>query len=300
MNRAVGHRGAEAAAVIGVLMMGAPDDTPAQSLEAAAGAAFTSPDHSALAFGFTPHLPGPLAVGLSLVRFGSSDASLWGGSLDLFLFRGGRSRLYGAASVAGGWLSGDQTGDWGSWSAGAGLELIRSPFIIAAEARYRTFPDLEQSGPELTIRLAIPLGHSAASTSPPAASPAALSAVQAALRAMGTPYVWGGTDQNGFDCSGLIQYAWGQQGVALPRRSIDQARAGRAVEPRLDRLLPGDILTFATAGPGVSHVGLYLGEDRFIHSSSRGVVISRLVVEDPAGRWWRDRWVGARRVGPGS
>src|SRR5207244_5891426 len=96
--------------------------------------------------------------------------------------------------------------------------------------------------------------------------------VRTALDALGTPYVWGGTADNGFDCSGLIQYAYGRHGIRLPRMSRDQASAGAEVTPVIDALRPGDILLFsARPGAGVTHVGMYVGELKFIHSSSRGV-----------------------------
>ena len=69
--------------------------------------------------------------------------------------------------------------------------------------------------------------------------------VKTALDALGTPYVWGGTAENGFDCSGLVQWAYSQHGIRLPRLSRDQARAGSEVTPVLDALRPGDILLFA-------------------------------------------------------
>jgi cell wall-associated NlpC family hydrolase len=121
--------------------------------------------------------------------------------------------------------------------------------------------------------------------------------VGAALAAAGTPYRWGGNEANGFDCSGLIQYAYGQAGIAVPRRSVEQAGVGRPVERNPRALLPGDILAFsAVPGGEVTHVGLYLGDDRFVHSAADGVRISRLSASDPDGRWWVERWVGARRV----
>ena len=123
--------------------------------------------------------------------------------------------------------------------------------------------------------------------------------VQTAIESLGTPYIWGGTADNGFDCSGLIQYAYGQHGIRLPRMSRDQARAGAEVSPVVDALRPGDVLLFsARPGAGVTHVGMYVGELKFIHSSNRGVKLSRLDPQDPEGAYWLDRWVGARRIIP--
>ena len=121
--------------------------------------------------------------------------------------------------------------------------------------------------------------------------------VRSALDVIGTPYVWGGTAANGFDCSGLVQWAYAQHGIRLPRMSRDQARAGQEVTPSLEALLPGDVLLFAAQpGGGVTHVGMYVGEQKFIHSSNDGVKLSRLESQDPDGAWWVARWVGARRI----
>jgi cell wall-associated NlpC family hydrolase len=126
------------------------------------------------------------------------------------------------------------------------------------------------------------------------------SIIATATEAMGRPYEFGGTGENGegFDCSGLIQYAYGKHGIALPRRSTDQARAGKKVNRKLSSLQPGDLLTFTNRGGPVTHVGLYVGGGRFIHSATRGVQISTLSAEDPYGRWWYKRWVGVRRIVP--
>lgn len=118
-----------------------------------------------------------------------------------------------------------------------------------------------------------------------------------ALDALGTPYVWGGTAANGFDCSGLVQWAYAQHGIRLPRMSRDQARSGREVPPVAEALQPGDILLFAAQpGGGVTHVGMYVGEQKFIHSSNSGVKLSRLESQDADGAWWVARWVGVRRI----
>jgi cell wall-associated NlpC family hydrolase len=114
---------------------------------------------------------------------------------------------------------------------------------------------------------------------------------------MGTPYRWGGTDANGFDCSGLIQYAYGQVGIVLPRTSRDQSRMGSGVDRQVDALRPGDILAFSSDGTSrVTHVGLYVGDGQFIHSSSTGVKLSSLLADDGDSRWWQQRWIAARRI----
>lgn len=123
--------------------------------------------------------------------------------------------------------------------------------------------------------------------------------VQTALEVLGSPYQWGGTAENGFDCSGLVQYAYARHGIRLPRTSRAQAQAGTPVPVDLDSLQAGDILTFAAQrGGAVTHVGMYIGDGRFIHSSSTGVKLSRLSSADPEGAYWIPRWVGVRRVLP--
>ena len=170
----------------------------------------------------------------------------------------------------------------------------------------------------LALALAGCSGNPASTAPEPVPSPAGVSAAEAieakqhadmmeegvvasARLALGKPYLYGGTGQGstGFDCSGLIQYAYAQQGISLPRVSTAQATAGREVEKSLEALARGDILTFASqpGGSKVSHVGLYLGDGRFIHSSSsKGVMESALSGTDPNGQWWFVRWVGVRRV----
>ena len=116
--------------------------------------------------------------------------------------------------------------------------------------------------------------------------------VEVALESIGTPYEWGGTDANGFDCSGLIQFAYGRFGIRLPRTSAAQMRAGSPVDPEAALLRPGDVLGFSgDRSRKTSHVGLYIGGDEFIHSSSSGVRISTL-----RNRYWRDNLVAVRRI----
>ena len=122
--------------------------------------------------------------------------------------------------------------------------------------------------------------------------------VATALQEMGQPYVWGGTGNGngGFDCSGLIQYAYGRHNVPIPRTATGQANAGIAMPPDIEKLLPGDILVFSDRGDAPTHVGLYVGEGKFIHSAAKGVLLSRFADDDSEGRYWLRRWVGVRRI----
>lgn len=117
----------------------------------------------------------------------------------------------------------------------------------------------------------------------------ATSLTRSAMRFIGTPYVFGGTRPNGFDCSGYVQHVYAMLGIHLPRTADAQYDAGRRIATSMK---PGDLVFFHTYAPGVSHVGIYLGNDKFIHSSSsHGVAISNL-----HNVYWAPRYLGAKRV----
>ncbi|MBI3047870.1 MAG: C40 family peptidase [Acidobacteria bacterium] len=134
-----------------------------------------------------------------------------------------------------------------------------------------------------------------AEPAPPPAGPAAAGmlagVIRTALEFLGAPYRNGGSDPSGFDCSGFVQWVFGRHGLALPREVRDQYQVGRDVD--LDDVRAGDLLFFETVSRGASHVGIALGNGRFVHApSSRGVVR----VEPYAASYWARRFVGARRV----
>lgn len=109
-------------------------------------------------------------------------------------------------------------------------------------------------------------------------------------KVVGTPYRWGGTTTAGFDCSGFILYIFDKFNLDLPRTSKTQAKVGTQVDQ--DDLRPGDLVFFNTDGIGISHAGIYIGNNQFAHSSSsRGVTISRL-----SDSYYKNRYVTARRV----
>jgi cell wall-associated NlpC family hydrolase len=114
-----------------------------------------------------------------------------------------------------------------------------------------------------------------------------------AMGFMGIPYKWGGaTPEAGFDCSGFVQFVFRQAtGVILPRSSFDQVHQGVSVTQ--DELQPGDLVFFNTMRARFSHVGIYIGENRFIHAPSRGKTVE---IVDITNSYWQKRYNGARRL----
>jgi cell wall-associated NlpC family hydrolase len=119
-----------------------------------------------------------------------------------------------------------------------------------------------------------------------------------AERYIGVKYKWGGeSPKTGFDCSGYTQFVFARHGVKLPRTSRSQALVGQQI---LDyrALRAGDLIMFAENGKPISHVAIFAGRDRIIHSSSSGKGVRYDDLRSQRGTWFRNHMVVARRVAP--
>jgi cell wall-associated NlpC family hydrolase len=115
--------------------------------------------------------------------------------------------------------------------------------------------------------------------------------VRRALGYLGTRYRYGASSARGFDCSGFTSYIYRQHGISLPHNSAAQYRMGKPVSR--SELRPGDLVFFRTRGNRISHVGIYIGNGKFVHASSaRG----RVRVDTLTSGYYHQRYVGARRI----
>ena len=172
---------------------------------------------------------------------------------------------------------------------GNSIGYIRSDYVQLIQIPYE---NRDSSNPPLFFRKgkSIGLTPSASALNGEYASATAQKIISTARQYIGVPYLWGGTTSNGFDCSGFVQYVFKLNGITLPRTSKEQYTVGAWVSK--SNLIPGDLVFFNTNGSGVSHLGIYIGNGQFIHSSSsKGVTISEL-----SNSYWAARYYGARRV----
>jgi len=108
-----------------------------------------------------------------------------------------------------------------------------------------------------------------------------------------TPYRYGGNSaNNGFDCSGFVDHVYRQTlGISLPRTSHEISRVGKPISP--EELSPGDLVFYNTQHASFSHVGIYVGDGKFVHSPRTGESVR---TEQMQMRYWRTRYDGARRI----
>ncbi|MGQ0577763.1 MAG: C40 family peptidase [Betaproteobacteria bacterium] len=116
-------------------------------------------------------------------------------------------------------------------------------------------------------------------------------AVAVAREMIGKPYRYAGDTPAGFDCSGLVQYSYGRAGVRMPRATPAQRSATTLISVR--SLRPGDLLFFDQEGKKASHVGMYLGDGRFVHAPATG---GRVRTDSLRSEYWKKHFVEARRI----
>jgi cell wall-associated NlpC family hydrolase len=216
-----------------------------------------------------------------------------------------------------------------NWSYGAGVSIpLASAIDVFGESRWRlsryVLPTASGAPPTTTeIRAGITLhfGHGGTSggltsgsrersadvnpllrlpTTIPSGTSSASSrrVLSTADEYVGVPYRYGGTSPStGFDCSGFVQYVFARQGVELPRTARQQAQVGDGLAPDWRAVQAGDLVMFQENGR-ISHVAIYAGHNRIIHSSSSGGGVRYDDLSTQRGEWFMDHMVAARRVTP--
>jgi len=111
-----------------------------------------------------------------------------------------------------------------------------------------------------------------------------------ATRLKGIPYRYGGRNKKGFDCSGLVYYSHQKMGIGVPRTSLEQFKSAYPIQRKL--LHPGDLVFFYLNRKRVSHVGIYVGKNKFVHAPKSGKTVTTASLNDP---FWRQRYAGAGR-----
>lgn len=126
----------------------------------------------------------------------------------------------------------------------------------------------------------------------PVLDPLRAQVIFTAMQMVGVPYLWGGSTPAGFDCSGLVQYAYSNAGLRLPRTAADQFAA--ATPLTIEDAVAGDLLFFNDRSR-TSHVAIYLGDGRFVHAPNGGNSVS---LDDLQTSYWRKHFSGAGRIIP--
>ncbi len=281
---------------LGISSLGtqAPGQNPSSVVWATDADLMLGPVNAGLGEGFMPYSFAGIGMQSSAQPTGFTDAlRTWsyGGGLQLALGRvlsvSGEARSRHLAAIA---TPADSQFVRGiEYRVGIGLHFGGGRQRSSVYSR-RTSDNPPRAGrPSRSTRTTWPVSTTSASG-------AARRVVPTAERYIGTPYRYGGdSPRTGFDCSGFVQYVYGLQGVNLPRTSRQMAGSGVAVDPSPRSLAVGDLLLFSQGGR-ISHVAIYAGSGRFIHSSSSGNGVRYDDFDTGRGRWFADHMVAARRV----
>lgn len=148
----------------------------------------------------------------------------------------------------------------------------------------------QHSNIRLLLLLALLTGCARAPVAAPPATPASRDAAEFAIQMVGKPYRYGGATTQGFDCSGLVYFSFQRAGIKVPRSTSRLYKQGKPVATT--NTSRGDLVFFDQEGKAYSHVGIYLGNDRFVHAPSTG---KRVRVDSLTDPYWRKHWVGVRR-----
>jgi cell wall-associated NlpC family hydrolase len=170
-------------------------------------------------------------------------------------------------------------------SAPAPATAVPAAADAAAAGAAPAVPAADVAGPVIDIAPGVPVMDAQA------ASPTALNAIRIAAQYLGTPYHFGGASpETGFDCSGLMQWAYSHAGVSIPRVTYDQIDVGIPVDRA--HLVPGDLIFFQHDGD-VHHVGMYLGGGRFLQAPHTGDVVKVSSLDEP---YYAEQFAGGRRM----
>lgn len=168
-----------------------------------------------------------------------------------------------------------------------------STMLMHAGAGAQPSAEADPMGRWLSERQLVAPAHARAGAPAPARS-AAAELVVAAMNFLDLPYQRGGSNTEGFDCSGFTRHLFERHlSLLLPRRSDEQARFNALSAVSRDTLQPGDLVFFNTLRRSFSHVGVYIGQGRFIHSPRGG---SKVRIESMREAYWAQRFDGARRA----
>ena len=181
--------------------------------------------------------------------------------------------------------------NWYQVKAGSTTGWVMARYLTAAAKPKTTTTTAKTTTTTATARSGEARGATAA-PKPPAASGSAGSVVQVGLRLVGSRYRWGGTTPAGFDCSGFVYYTFNKAGVSMPRLMLSQIASGTRIGS--GDLRPGDLVYFRnTYKRGISHIGIYVGNGRFVHSGSASTGVQ---VSDLWSSYWAAHYAGAVRI----